>query len=68
MSSPRPSPQTLGELRESGYRLRTLREELLANLLAHLKTGEPLFPGILGYEETVVGELLNEPTLPASPE
>jgi magnesium chelatase subunit I len=59
MQSPRPSPSTLGDLRRSGYVRRTLREEILANLLAHLREGRALFPGILGFDETVVPAVEN---------
>jgi magnesium chelatase subunit I len=54
-----PNLRTLGDLRRAGVRPRTLREEIRANLLAKLRAGEPLFPGILGYEETVVPAVEN---------
>jgi magnesium chelatase subunit I len=47
-------PATLGELRASGYRTRPVREELRQNLLERLRQGEPLFPGMIGYDESVV--------------
>ncbi len=50
-------PRTLGELKKSGYRSRTVKEELRANLIARITSGEPLFEGIHGYEETVVPAL-----------
>ena len=59
MGSPRPPDTTLGELRASGYRPRTVKEEMRANLLAGLRAGEPFLPGILGYEETVLPQLEN---------
>ncbi|HEX8271384.1 MAG TPA: sigma 54-interacting transcriptional regulator [Longimicrobiaceae bacterium] len=52
-------PTTLGALRASGYRSRSVKEELRDNLLAKLRSGEPLFPGIVGYEDTVVPSLAN---------
>src|SRR6202521_2003185 len=57
-------PATLGELRKlpeytSGAPRRTVKEELRANLLKKLKDGEPLFPGIHGYEETVLPQIAN---------
>jgi magnesium chelatase subunit I len=52
-------PRTFGELKASGYRPRSVREELRANLLTALRRKEPLFPGIIGYEETVVPQLVN---------
>jgi magnesium chelatase subunit I len=54
-----PRPTTLGELRASGYRPRTVKDELRANLLARLGSGEPLFQGIVGYDDTVVPQIVN---------
>src|SRR5262252_4011620 len=45
---------TLGELKASGYRSRSVKEELRQNLIRKLETDEPLFEGIVGFEETVV--------------
>ncbi len=59
MRSAPPEARTLGQLRASGYRQRTLREEIMTNLLEHLRSGRPLFPGIQGYEETVVPAIEN---------
>src|SRR6201982_564535 len=50
---------TLGDLRASGYRSRPVKQEVRANLVCKLKTGGRLFPGIIGYEETVVPQLIN---------
>ena len=55
----KPSQRTLGGLRASGYRPRTLREEIRANLLSRLGRGEPLFPGIHGYDDSVVPAVEN---------
>ncbi|HET6380641.1 MAG TPA: sigma 54-interacting transcriptional regulator [candidate division Zixibacteria bacterium] len=55
----RPSVATLGELRASGYRPRSVKEEMRANLVARLRTNEPFLPGILGYDETVLPQLEN---------
>ncbi|WP_337175043.1 sigma 54-interacting transcriptional regulator [Paludisphaera sp.] len=52
-------PRTLGELRESGHRLESVKEEMRRNLVRKLRAGEPLFPDILGYEETVVPQIQN---------
>ena len=52
-------PRTLGELRESGYQSLPVKQEMRRNLIARLRTGEQLFPGILGYDETVVPEIVN---------
>ena len=50
-------PATLGALKESGYRPRTVKQEIRANLLDRLRSGEPAFPGILGFEDTVLPQL-----------
>jgi len=52
-------PQTLGELRESGYHVLPVREEMRRNLLAKIASGEPIFPGILGYDDTVIPQIEN---------
>jgi magnesium chelatase subunit I len=52
-------PATIGELRESGWRSRTVKEELRSNLVARLTAGAPIFPGIVGYEETVLPAIEN---------
>ncbi len=52
-------PATLGELRASGYRIRTVKEELRANLLMRLASGEEIFPGVVGYGETVLPAVEN---------
>ncbi|HSM03772.1 MAG TPA: sigma 54-interacting transcriptional regulator [Longimicrobiales bacterium] len=57
MSQPRPT--TLGDLRASGYRSRSVRDEMRANLIRAITTGEELFPGILGYDDTVVPQIVN---------
>ncbi len=54
-----PQPATLGQLKESGYRTRPVREELRENLLDKLRSGEPVFTGIVGYEDTVVPAVEN---------
>jgi magnesium chelatase subunit I len=52
-------PSTLGALKESGYRSLPVKDEMRTNLLRKLESGEPLFPGILGYEETVEPQIVN---------
>ena len=52
-------PRTLGELKRSGYAPVSVREELRRNLLAALRERRPLFPGIVGYEKTVVPQVVN---------
>ena len=52
-------PRTIGELRASGYQSRTVKQELRDNLIARLKKGTGLFPGIVGYEESVLPQIEN---------
>ena len=52
-------PKTLGELKQSGYQTRTVKDEMRTNLIEKLRSGEKLFPGILGYEESVVPSIVN---------
>src|SRR5262245_37264587 len=57
MTSAPPSPSTLGELRASGHHARTVKEEIRANLLERLRSNETAFPGIVGFDDTVLPEL-----------
>ena len=50
---------TLGELRESGYQVLSVKEEMRRNLIGKIRAGAELFPGIVGYEETVIPQLEN---------
>jgi magnesium chelatase subunit I len=52
-------PTTLGELRGSGYKVQTVKQEMRRNLIEKMRKGEDLFPGILGFEETVIPQLQN---------
>ena len=52
-------PSTLGELETRGHRYRSVKDEMRANLIARVRAGEPLFPGIVGYEHTVVPQIVN---------
>jgi magnesium chelatase subunit I len=52
-------PRTLGELKASGWKSVPVKQEMRRNLLAKLRRGEPLFPGIVGYEETVIPQIAN---------
>jgi magnesium chelatase subunit I len=54
-----PPITTLRQLREQGYRPRSVKEEMRANLVERLRAGEPLLPGILGYDETVLPQIEN---------
>jgi magnesium chelatase subunit I len=65
MPAARPLPQTLGELRTSTHfaeaclKHRTVKDELRRNLIARLRSREALFPGIVGYDDTVVPQIVN---------
>ena len=52
-------PATLAELKASGYRPRSVKDELRANLIERLRREGPLFPGIVGYEHTVEPQIVN---------
>src|SRR3954469_18303489 len=62
--SPRNLPATLGDLRKSDFsesrlRDRRVKDELRDNLMARLRDGEPIFPGVVGYDDTVVPQIVN---------
>ncbi len=57
-------PRTLGELRHSPFseeklRTRRVKDELRDNLMVKLRQGGPIFPGIVGYDDTVVPQIVN---------
>ena len=51
------SAKTLGELKQTGYKPLSIREELRKNLILKMKNNEELFPGIFGYNDTVLKQL-----------
>src|SRR5438552_1730393 len=51
--------QTLGDLRRAGPRSRPVKQEIRDNLVCKLRRGAALFPGIIGYDETVIPQLVN---------
>ena len=53
------SPATLGELKENGHKSISVKDELRANLIKKIRAGQKLFPGIVGYDETVIPQLVN---------
>ncbi len=57
MTHPDTGATTLGELRASGHVHRSVKSEIRENLLARLRAGEDAFPGMVGFEETVLPEL-----------
>jgi len=54
-----PPAQTLGQLKQTGYRPCTVKDELRRNLIARLRAGEDPFPGLVGYQDTVIPQLIN---------
>jgi magnesium chelatase subunit I len=52
-------PATLSELKESGYKSVSVKDEMRSNLIKQLREGETLFRGIVGYSETVIPQLVN---------
>ncbi len=57
MSTTAAKPATLAELRRSGWKSKTVKQEIHDNFLAKLQAGEELYPGIIGYDDTVIPEL-----------
>ena len=53
-ATPPPEIATLGELRASGHRYEAVKEEIRRNLLTRMRAGEERFPGIIGFDNTVV--------------
>ena len=51
--------ETIGELKASGYKSVSIREEMRRNLIAALKKGETIFPGIIGFDDTVIPQIIN---------
>ena len=51
--------QTLGELRGQSDRMRPVKQEIRDNLVRKLQAGDRLFPGIIGYDDTVVPQIVN---------
>ncbi len=52
-------PRTLRELRDSGWVSKSVKREIYDNLIKAVSTGQTLFPGILGYDDTVIPEIVN---------
>ncbi|MBX3707674.1 MAG: AAA family ATPase [Pseudomonadales bacterium] len=59
MTNPAELPQTFGQLRSSGYQVLPVKVEIRKNLINRLRAGATLFPGITGYDETVIPQLTN---------
>src|SRR5437867_670502 len=57
-------PKTLGELRrgpnsEEKFKTRSVKDEMRQNLVRRLERQEPIFPGIVGYDDSVVPQIVN---------
>ncbi len=52
-------PRTLRELRAARYQTLSVKDELRLNLIKKLRSGQKLFPGIVGYQDTVIPQLIN---------
>jgi magnesium chelatase subunit I len=52
-------PKTLGELKKSPYRTVSIKDEMRGNLLRKLEAGETIFPGIIGFDDTVTPQIIN---------
>ncbi|MCU0452453.1 MAG: magnesium chelatase [Bacteroidetes bacterium] len=52
-------PTTVGALRAAGTKILPVKDEIRRNLIARLRDRKPLFPGIIGYEQTVIPDLIN---------
>jgi magnesium chelatase subunit I len=52
-------PRTIGELKASGYKPVSIREEMRNNLIARIKENKPVFSGIIGYDDTVIPQIEN---------
>ena len=59
MPQSHPQPATLGQLKGTSYRHRSVKQELRENLIARLRTDQEIFPGVLGYRTTVVPQVVN---------
>lgn len=59
LAHPHPKAATLGQLKETGYRYRTVKQELRENTIARLRDKRAMFPGILGYEHTVLPQVIH---------
>src|ERR1700744_5884998 len=54
-----PRPATVGQLKDTGYRPCSVKDEMRRNLIRKLKAKEELFPGIIGYRDSVIPQIVN---------
>src|SRR6476661_8777579 len=59
MAHSHPHPATVGQLKATGYRPMSVKDELRKNLIGKLRAREELFPGILGYRDSVIPQIVN---------
>jgi magnesium chelatase subunit I len=59
MSHSHPQPATVGQLKQTDYRPMTVKDELRKNMIHKLRSGEELFPGIIGYRDSVIPQIIN---------
>ena len=59
MSTTHPRAATVGQLKETGYKPCSVKDELRRNVIRKLKAGEELFPGIVGYRDSVIPQIVN---------
>ena len=59
MATSSSKPATIGQLRESGYRVLSVKDEMRQNLMRIMRAGSEIFPGVVGYEETVIPQIEN---------
>ena len=59
MTTATKKPATLGELKKSGYKSIPIREEMRRNLIARMASNTPLFPGVVGYDNSVIPQVQN---------
>ena len=54
-----PKPRTVRELKESGHEMLPVKDELRKNLIKKLRSGDKIFPGIIGFENTVIPQIIH---------
>lgn len=54
-----PRPATVGQLKETGYQPSSVKDELRRNLIVKLRNNQELFPGVLGYRDSVIPQIVN---------
>lgn len=57
--TPKPDLATLGDLKNSGYKSWSIKQEIAKNVALKLRNNEPIFKGLFGYNETVIPQLIN---------